>query len=265
MTAFAPPPSFRGGSGEPLVLIHGVTGTWQWWRHLLPALTAELDVFAPTLPGHAGGPDLQRPASIDGFVDGAESAMDAAGLVTAHIVGHSLGGWVAFELARRGRARSVVGINPAGGWWDRKSASRVVRLFLRGYYPARLFGRPVLAAQRSSVVRRIGFRDFVADPAAMTPEQARHIVEGVASFDMHIVRDLITNHRVQTFPDPGVPTVLAWGERERMFPAATYGKVWREAAPHAIWRVVPGAGHDADIDNPAEVTALIIDSVGAAR
>lgn len=97
------------------MLIHGATGTWQWWSHLLPALTEELDVFAPTLPGHPGGPELGRPARLDSVVDGAESAMDAAGLETAHIVGHSLGGWVAFELARRGRARSVVGINPAGG------------------------------------------------------------------------------------------------------------------------------------------------------
>ncbi len=189
--------------------------------------------------------------------------MDAAGLETAHIVGHSLGGWVAFELARRGRARSVVGINPAGGWWDDKSANRVTRMFLMGYYPARLFGRLSLAAQRSSVVRRIGFRDFVANPAAMSPEQARQITKGVVAFDMQVIRDLVAHDRLQAFPDPGVPSLLAWGDRERMFPAETYGKVWREAAPHAAWRTIPGAGHDADIDDPVGVTALILDSVRA--
>jgi pimeloyl-ACP methyl ester carboxylesterase len=87
----------------------------------------------------------------------------------------------------------------------------------------------------------------------------------VVAFDMQIIRDLIiTGDRVQAFPDPGVPSLLAWGARERMFPAETYGKVWREAAPHAAWRTIPRAGHDADIDNPVDVTAFIVDSVRAA-
>ena len=231
------------------MLIHGATGTWQWFDHLLPSLTAELDVFALTLPGHPGGPELQGPGTIDAFVDGAQSAMDAAGLETAHIVGHSLGGWVAFELARRGRARSVVGINPAGGWWDRKSADRITRMFLKGHYAARLFGPVALEAQRWAIVRRIGFRDFVGDPAAMSPEQARRIVQWTGAWDVQIIRDLVRD-RVATFPDPGVPSTLGWGGSERMFPAETYGKVWRAAAPHAEWHVIPGAGHDADIDNP---------------
>ena len=245
------------------MLIHGATGTWQWFGHLLPALTAEFDVFAPTLPGHLGGPEPAHPATIDTFVDGAESSMDAAGIETAHIVGHSLGGWVAFELARRGRARSVLGINPAGGWWDDKSANRIARMFQKGNYAARFLGRPALAAQRWAVVRRIGFRDFVGDPAAMSAEQARRIIQWTGAFDMQIIRDIVA-HPVRPFPDPGVPSTLAWGGSERMFPAETYGKVWRNAAPHARWHVIPGAGHDADIDCPEDVTALIIDTVRAA-
>ena len=46
----------RGGTGTPLVLLHGFTDTWRTWKPVLPALEEHHDVFAPTLPGHHGGP-----------------------------------------------------------------------------------------------------------------------------------------------------------------------------------------------------------------
>jgi pimeloyl-ACP methyl ester carboxylesterase len=109
-------PAHRGGSGSPLVCVHGFTDTWRTWELVLPALERHHDVLAPTLLGHAGGPPLHGEVS-DGLVSGAiERAMDEAGFHTAHIVGNSLGGYVALQLAARGRARSVVAFAPAGGW-----------------------------------------------------------------------------------------------------------------------------------------------------
>src|SRR5690348_17173273 len=55
-TPVVPPPYFAGGSGEPMVLLHGFTDTWQGWTRVLPLLTPHHAVFAPTLPGHFGGP-----------------------------------------------------------------------------------------------------------------------------------------------------------------------------------------------------------------
>lgn len=51
-------PAHRGGAGPPLLLLHGFTDTWRTWELVLPALEREHEVLAPTLPGHAGGPDL---------------------------------------------------------------------------------------------------------------------------------------------------------------------------------------------------------------
>src|ERR1700760_1478143 len=100
----------RGTSdGTPLVLLHGLTGAWPIWRPILPALEAEQRVFAPTLPGHHGATGLPagRSASIDTLADVLEAQLDAEGIERAHLVGNSLGGWLALTLSRRGRARSV--------------------------------------------------------------------------------------------------------------------------------------------------------------
>jgi pimeloyl-ACP methyl ester carboxylesterase len=109
-------PSHRGGAGSPLVCLHGFMDTWRTWELVLPALERHHDVLAPTLLGHAGGPPLGGEVSDDLIADAVERAMDEAGFETAHVVGNSLGGYVALQLAARGRAKSVVAFAPAGGW-----------------------------------------------------------------------------------------------------------------------------------------------------
>jgi pimeloyl-ACP methyl ester carboxylesterase len=108
----------RGGCGSPLVLLHGFTDRWTVWSPLRAELERHHDVLALPLPGHAGAdptpegfvPTMHRVADI------LERELDAAGITTAHVAGCSLGGWLAFELAARGRARSVAAFAPAGGW-----------------------------------------------------------------------------------------------------------------------------------------------------
>src|SRR5947209_14869225 len=72
----------RGGSGEPLVLVHGFSGTWRAWEPVLDRLEASHDVLAVTLLGHAGGPECSAGASVSMpmLVDAVERDMDAAGL-----------------------------------------------------------------------------------------------------------------------------------------------------------------------------------------
>src|SRR5947209_19668422 len=102
----------RGGTGPPLVLVHGFTDTWRSWQLVLPALEARHDVLAVTLPGHAGGPPLPRCLTDDSLAEGVERAMDAAGFDLAHIVGNSLGGYTALRLAAPGLARPVRALAP---------------------------------------------------------------------------------------------------------------------------------------------------------
>jgi pimeloyl-ACP methyl ester carboxylesterase len=106
----------RGGSGEPLVLVHGIGHTWRGWKPMLPLLERRFDVLAMDLPGFGHSPPL--PAGTEptpeALADAVERAMDEAGFERAVVCGNSLGGWIALVLARRGRATSVVAISPAG-------------------------------------------------------------------------------------------------------------------------------------------------------
>src|SRR6266511_1402902 len=110
----------RGGEGEPLVLIHGIGSCWQVWEPVLPALEARHDVLALSLPGYGRSPALEGEPTVPALVDAVERVLDDAGIDAAHLVGNSLGGWIAAELALRGRARTVVAISPAGLWTTRE-------------------------------------------------------------------------------------------------------------------------------------------------
>lgn len=232
--------SFRGGAGEPLVLVHGGTGTWRVWERVLPLLTPHHDVLAPTLPGHLGGSALTAAATIETYTDGVEEAMDAAGWETAHLAGNSLGGWVAMELARRGRARSVVALSPAGGW--SLPERRVRRIFAATEQRVRRSRRllPLVLASRAS--RRLAFRNVVEHGDRITREEALSMCEAVLRSDY--ANGLpIFDMQVQSYPDPGVPVLVAWSAADRIFPKPTYQDAWRAAAPHAQVRELPGVGH----------------------
>src|ERR671916_2246524 len=129
------PARYRAGHGEPLVLVHGFTATWRCWLPVLAELVPRFDVIAPTLHGHDGGPEPPaEPAhSLSDAADHLEALLDELGVHTAHLAGNSMGGALSLELAKRGRARSVVAISPGGGWeeGDRAEVERIIRLFKR--------------------------------------------------------------------------------------------------------------------------------------
>jgi pimeloyl-ACP methyl ester carboxylesterase len=95
-----------------MVCLHGFVDTWRTWELVLPALERRHDVLAITLAGHAGGPPIDGEPGEAALVGPIEAAMDEAGFARAHLVGNSLGGYLALQLATRGpgadgrRARS---------------------------------------------------------------------------------------------------------------------------------------------------------------
>jgi pimeloyl-ACP methyl ester carboxylesterase len=111
------PALYRAGEGEPLVLVHGFTATWRCWLPVLSFLVPRFEVIAPTLHGHDGGPPAPHTAdSISDAADHFELLLDDLGVGDAHFAGNSMGGALSLEMAKRGRARSVIAISPGGGW-----------------------------------------------------------------------------------------------------------------------------------------------------
>ena len=106
----------RRGSGEPLVLIHPLGAELVVWEPVMERLARERDVIAVDLPGFGRSPGLDRTPTPRMLADAVGGLMDDLGLSRAHVAGNSLGGWVALELAKAGRALSVTGLCTAGLW-----------------------------------------------------------------------------------------------------------------------------------------------------
>jgi pimeloyl-ACP methyl ester carboxylesterase len=84
------------------------------WRTVIPLLEPDYDTIALTALGHRGGRPGFAGVTVQDLVDDAERSLDDLGIGRPHLVGNSLGGWMAIELARRGRAASVCALFPAG-------------------------------------------------------------------------------------------------------------------------------------------------------
>ncbi|HXE44278.1 MAG TPA: alpha/beta hydrolase [Conexibacter sp.] len=255
-------PFHRGGSGEPLVCLHGFTDTWRTWELVLGALEREHDVLAPTLAGHAGGPPLPPGADEAALADALEEAMDAAGFETAHVVGNSLGGYVALHLAARGRARTVVALAPAGGWaTDDDSWRETLRYFttmqelLRNAAP---YADEIVSTEegrrRATLMTAERFEHI---PAELLAHQIRGAAAcpAVAPLVEHATRRGWTLDAERI----GCPVRIVWGTEDRLlrWPGAT-ARFREEWLPHADWVELEGVGHCPQLDVPLEAAQLIL-------
>jgi pimeloyl-ACP methyl ester carboxylesterase len=245
-----------------MVCLHGFTDTWRTWELVLAALEARHDVLAITLPGHAGGPPLNGRADEDALADAVEQAMDAAGFATAHLVGNSLGAYLALRLAARGRARTVVALAPAGGWAPGDDA------------PAQVLG--YFAATRELVLAAAPH----ADAIAATPEGRRRATAYITSAYEHLPSALVAHLIRGAAGCEGAPALIdhalhhgwsldaervtcpvrmVWGTADKLltWPSAAirYRDSW---LPQADWVVLDGVGHCPQLDAPLEAAQLIL-------
>ncbi|AEF41471.1 alpha/beta fold hydrolase [Hoyosella subflava] len=245
-------------SKPALVLLHGVTMSGRVWDRVVPLLTDQYDVRTPTALGHKGGPPaLQRPALIRHLVDAAERMLDESELERPHLAGNSLGGWMAIELARRGRAASVCALSPAG-FWDAGSHSQadgVARL--RREVALSRFTRPVAPLfLKSAKVRRLAMRDIAERADRLTADEALAAVDDLLG--CAVTTDLLgTRESVAPLDPLPCPVTLAWAEHDAIFPPAVNGAIARERLPGATFHVLPVVGHVPMIDDPKLVAKTI--------
>jgi pimeloyl-ACP methyl ester carboxylesterase len=256
-------PSHRGGSGSPMVCLHGFTDTWRTWELVLPALEREHDVLAPTLAGHAGGPPIVGEVTDEVLADEVERAMDKAGFETAHIVGNSLGGFLALQLAARGRARTVVALAPAGGWAARDGTEREAHLFFRTMQDLLRAAVPHAEAILSTPEGRRRATAFTSTNYEHIPaELLAHQMRGAAACDA--VEPLIAHATSAGWRLDAeritCPVRVVWGTADRVlrWPSAA-ARFCDEWVPNADWVELDGIGHCPQLDVPLESAQLILD------
>jgi len=266
--AIAVTPSYVGGTGTPLVLLHGVGGTWRVWRPVLPLLERWHAVFAPTLPGHGGAERLAPNVapSIHALADGVAEQLDRAGIDRAHIVGNSLGGWIALELARRGRARSVVLFGPAGAW---RSAARMTAVAtgmrLSFVLLATQAGRAEAIARRRWT-RRLLLATQVEHPDRVDPAEFAASIRAMGDSPVvaPLLRVITKNPLEHLPPDPDRPIRVVWADRDRVIPFERNGLPLLERVPGAELVRLAGVGHVPMSDDPDGVARLILEVTRAA-
>ena len=234
---------------SPLVLLHSATASGRIWQDVVPLLSEHHDVHAPTLLGHRGGPAIQRrPATVSDMVDAAERCLDEHDLARPHLAGNSLGGWVAIELARRGRAASVCAFSPAGFWWDSDSHEQVLGQIRRLRALTRVARPMAPLSLRFAIVRRLGFLKGACHGDRLTAARVLEWMDD--SIDCPFMDDYSPDEQAEPLDPLPCPITLAWAQFDRLVPAATYGQTARERLPGATWVLLPGRRTPSDGRRP---------------
>ncbi|MCW3038470.1 MAG: hydrolase [Solirubrobacterales bacterium] len=259
----------RAGSGPPLVLLHGFTGSWRAWRPVIDGLAAHHAVFAPTLPGHHGSAPLADdfPGTVEAMLDLLEAQLDAEGIDRAHLVGNSLGGWLALELGRRGRALSVVALSPAGGWSSPRDLHRVVRLMRGGRLAMERLGPRLGPLLRRPRFRKLLLRSVAEHGDRIPPGEVQELLDealGCLVFD-DLLRFIAGSDGLAAGAASDYPIRIAWSGNDRTIPLERYGRPLVANVPGAELVVLPGVGHVPMFDDPALVVRTILEVSTAAQ
>lgn len=217
----------RIGSGPPVVLLHALAGSWRWWAWTLPHLDPGREVWIVDRPGFGASPGL--PLAPDAEARVLVEALAGLGVYRMHLVGHSMGGAVAAELAAGypGRVKSLALIDPAG--WPTPYVPRYLSRLARPWSWCRPRFLPVL----------------LTDVARTRPIRLAVGIRRVTAYD---IRPAL--RRIEA------PTCIVWGERDRLF-LPEQGRAMVECVANARWRPIAGAGHIVPADRPAELASVL--------
>lgn len=219
------------GSGDPMVLVHGLSGSTRWWLRNLPVLAGRRRVYLVDLPGFGGMSRWRGQFALAEAADWLYAWMRAVGLESVDFVGHSMGGYICLQLAAR---------HP-------EAVSRLALVDPAGIPTGRgLLGTALPLVEALAHTTPAFYPTLVLDGlragAATVVRAASEILRGD-------VRELL--HRVHA------PTLLIWGRHDTLVPV-TNGALMREALPNARLLVLDGAGHVAMFDRPHAVNGALL-------
>lgn len=256
---------YRAGEGPPIVLVHGITSSARTWREVMPGLAKKHTVIAPDLPGHGRSDKPRGDYSLGNYASGVRDLLAVLDIGRATVVGHSFGGGVAMQFGYQfpNRIARLVLVDSGGLGNEVAFYLRAATLPGAEYVIPVLFSPPARLASRA-LGRALGRLGVKPSP------NTRGLAEGMESLGdsatrrafIHTARSVIdpTGQRVDArdrlYLSKGVPTMLIWGEKDRVIPIR-HGQQAHEMMPHSRFEVVPGAGHFSHNDDPDRFVALL--------
>jgi pimeloyl-ACP methyl ester carboxylesterase len=252
---------YRGGAGPPLVLVHGLGLSWCSWQPVLGALQARHDVVAIDLPGFGESPPLSNGAAPtpSRLADAVESELDRLGLDAPSLVGNSLGGWVALELARRGRAACAVVISPSG---LESPPERAMVIALNQLMRVRArFGAPLGRWLTASALARVAlFSGLRSQPWRLSPDAAVSDLHdfGYSPGFQSTLASTVATRAPMWLGEIQVPVRVCYGTLDMMLGAFTAPR-FAAGIPGAELIALPAVGHVPMLDDPDLVARTILD------
>ena len=242
-----------GGAGEPLVVLHGAGGD-RGWRRWMDAMAERYTVYAPTHPGFGRSDAADWMESIDDLARFYLWFLDVMGLSRVRLLGHSLGGWTAAELAtmqpdviERLVLVAPVGLKPEEG--------EILDIFY--HTPEELLGLTVHDPPSVPEWAEL----FGGKPGPEEIEIALRNREMAARLTW---KPYMFNPRLPHFlPRVATPTLIVWGREDRIVPVVC-GEQYRRLLPNATLRVLDKCGHMPPIEQPDVFAKLVLNFLGRA-
>lgn len=252
----------RRGANKPLLLIHGLGGSWRSWTPILSGLAAEREVIAVDLPGFGETPKLPGATSIGTLADAVTEFIDIHGLRGVDAVGSSMGARLVLELARRGVLGAVVSLDPGGFWqgWERHAFYASIYASIR---LVRVLQPVMPLITGHSLGRTMLFPQFSAHSWRLSPKVTLEEMRSYAvspAFD-ELLYNLAYGEEQQGAPAGTIkpPLVIGWGDHDRVC-LPSQARLAKELFPDARLHWFKHCGHFPQWDAPRETVRLILAS-----
>ena len=247
-----------------MVFVHGLSGSWQNWLEQLPVFAASHRVVALDLPGFGHSPMPKEQISISLYARVLDGVLDALDIAAAAVVGNSMGGFTAAEMAIAfpQRVERMLLVSPAGiSTYGHPFATRWAPV-VRRLQPLLAAQTGWMASQADVVARRAWLREATLNvvalypsrlPAALAAEQLRGM--GKPGFVDALEANLNYDFR-HRLPEIACPTLIVWGDRDRLI-SVRDADVYTELIPGARKAIFQETGHTAMFERPAKFNALL--------
>ena len=242
-----------GGAGSPLLVLHGAGGN-RGWRRWMDVVAERHTIYAPTHPGFGRSDSADWMEGIEDLARFYLWFMDVAGLGKTALLGHSIGGWTAAEMAtmRPDGIERLVLVAPTG---LRPDQGEILDIF---YYPPEEL-----------------LKYTVHDPATIpewaelygtkpTPEELDIAMRNREMTARLTWKPYMFNPRLPRFlPRASMPALIVWGREDRIVPMIC-GEQYRRLLPHATFSVLDRCGHQPPIEQPEVFARIVLDFLGRA-
>jgi pimeloyl-ACP methyl ester carboxylesterase len=248
------------GDGPPLVLLHGLGCSWQWWLENVPELGRHHRVIAVDLPGFGRSEALDAPAEMATHADVVHELADTLELGPMVVGGHSMGGLVTLAMAgaRPDRVRGVVLINAGGVPMSDLRLAIVIAILRR---TQRVLTHPgiVRALIHRPRARAVLLKGALHDPRTIRRELAAEVVPLMAAPGfLDAIAAAGRAVKASRPEDVVCPVLLIWGDRDPIVTVAN-ARAMHERLADSRLELLPGVGHTPMVEAPDEFNRLLLD------